>query len=99
MVAKDWCYDNDEIRTIFKTNNITPRFDSIINYLCSHFDKLRKNGASNADLFSMRARLFALVFEHKEFSPYFPLLSKELFLEKEKFWYTTIAPTGSVPFK
>ncbi|MBD24890.1 MAG: hypothetical protein CMG46_07785 [Candidatus Marinimicrobia bacterium] len=82
VVAKDWCYDNDEIRTIFKTNNITPRFDSIITYLCSHFDKLRKNGASNADLFSMRARLFALLIEHKEFSPYFPLLSKELFLEK-----------------
>jgi hypothetical protein len=75
----DWRYDDDAVESIFKAKDIGIRFDPIITYLSTQVDAMHKLGATDSEIQDLRERLFALLERHEEFSPYFPLFSKDQF--------------------
>ncbi len=79
--TKDWHYDDDDVQAAVKMVNVDLRFDPIITCLCARIDALRKLRAADSELEDLGDCLFALLTQHKEFSPYFPLQSIEHFTE------------------
>jgi len=77
--SKNWRYDDEVVQSIFRAEGVGIRFDPIITALSVQIAALRKLGITDSEIHDLRQRLFALLDLHEEFSPYFPLFSKEEF--------------------
>lgn len=77
--TKDWSYDEPAVQDLLEAENINVRFDPIIASLCVQIDMLKNEGAEESVIAKVRSRLFPLLKQHKEFSPYFSLFSAQTF--------------------